>query len=224
VRSRRSPHSLQKAHVVIVVVVESKVEPEHAVQALRAAQEGLTRAAQSQGSRRQSRFFQGRDDPSSFMYLGVWENRDGYDTLFGERQRSEVEMSMQQPIKARYFRILSTFERVLVPMEIVVCQLISGPASSGPPLRAFFDVLHSRRGEAGPGLILSMVCEEIDAPGNFVMVSGWRSAEALAEGVAAYRSDFDQQLAAAGATNRRFLGVTRFDSLQPRMVSTADTT
>ena len=97
----------------------------------------------------------------------------------------------------RYFRILSTFERVLMPMEIVVCQMVRGPASAGPPLRAFFDELFGRRSEAGPGLILSLICEEIDAPGNFVLVSGWRSVEALAASAAVHRDDFGQQVAAA---------------------------
>lgn len=201
---------------MIVVVVQSKVKPEQADQALQAAQEGLRRASLSQSARRQSRFFQSRVDPASFLYLGVWESREAYDALFGARQRSEVELSMPAPPQARYYRILSTFERVLSPMDIVVCQMVSGPPSAGPPLRAFFAELFTRRHEAGSGLILSLTCEEIDAPGNFLLVSGWRSPEALAAGVAAYGSDFERHVAAAGATNHRFLGQTRFDSLQPR--------
>jgi quinol monooxygenase YgiN len=200
---------------VIVVVVESKVRPEQAEEALRTAQEGLRRAMQPEESRRQSRFFQSRSDPSSFFYLGVWESREAYDALFHAEQRTDVEMSMPQPVIPRYFRILSTFERVLLPMEIVVCQLVHGPASAGPPQRAFFDRLNARRSEAGPGLILSLICEEIDAPGSFVLVSGWRSQEALAAGIAAYGRDFDQQITAVGATHHRFLGLTRYDSLQP---------
>ena len=201
---------------MIVIVVESKVAPAQAKEALRSAQEGLRRASQVQESRRQSRFFQSRDDPSSFFYLGVWESREAYDALFSTRQQSEVELSMPQPVLPRYFRILSTFERVLMAMEIVVCQMVRGPASAGPPLRAFFDDLFGRRSEAGPGLILSLICEEIDAPGTFVLVSGWRSTEALAQGVAAYGDDFAQQVAAVGATFTRFVGQTRYDSLQPR--------
>lgn len=201
---------------MIVVVVESKVEPEQAEEALRAVQEGLRRASQLQESRRQSRFFQSRSDPSSFFYLGIWESREAYDALFHARQRSDVELSMPRPVLPRYFRILSTFERMLTPMEIVVCQLVTGPPEADPSLRAFLDALFARRGEAGPGLILSLICEEIDAPGNFVLVSGWRSQEALATGIAAYGADFAQQMEAVGATHHRFLGVTRYDSLQSR--------
>jgi quinol monooxygenase YgiN len=207
---------------VIVVVVESKVRPEQAANALRHAQEGLRRAAQSQTSRRQSRFFQSRIDPSSFLYLGVWENREVYDARFHARQRSEIELSMPQPVRPRYFRILSTFERMLMPMEIVVCQVVTGPADASPTLRAAFNELYARRGEAGPGLILSMICEEIDAPGNFVLVSGWRSTEDLARGVAGLGSDFDRSIAAAGATYHRFLGQTRFDSLQTSSASAGE--
>jgi len=201
---------------VIVVVVQSKVEPEQADQALQSAQEGLRRASLSQSARRQSRFFQSRVDPSSFLYLGVWESREAYDALFGARQRSDVELSMPEPPRSRYYRILATFERVLSPMDIVVCQMVSGPPSAGPPLREFFADLYTRRHEAGNGLVLSLTCQEIDAPGNFLLVSGWRSAEALAAGVAAYGSDFERHVAAAGAVNHRFLGQTRFDSLHPR--------
>ena len=111
---------------------------------------------------------------------------------------------MPQPVVPRYFRILSTFEWVLMPVVIVVCQMVRGPASAGPPLRAFFDELFGRRSEAGPGLSLSLICEEIDAPGNFALVSGWRSAEALAQGVAVYGDDFAQQIAAAGPPSPRF--------------------
>lgn len=207
---------------MIVVVVESKVEPEQAEQALRSAQEGLRRVSQLQESRRQSRFFQSRSDPSSFFYLGIWESREAYDALFHARQHSDVELSMPQPVLPRYFRILSTFERVLMPMEIVVCQLVTGPPEAGLPLRAFFDALFARRGEAGPGLILSLICEEIDAPGNFVLVSGWRSQEALATGIAAFGDDFAQQMEAVGATHHRFLGLTRYDSLQPRSASVGE--
>ena len=62
----------------------------------------------------------------------------------------------------------------------------------------------------------------MDAPGNFVLVSGWRSSEALAAGVAAYGGDFDRSLAAAGATYHRFLGQTRFDSQQSRSASVSE--
>lgn len=207
---------------MIVVVVESKVQPEQADRALRAAQEGLHRAAQSQSARRQSRFFQSRIDPSSFLYLGIWESRAAYDALFSVRRQSDVEQSMSQPVAPRYFRILSTFERVLTPMEIVVCQMVAGPACAGPPLRAFFADLFARRSEAGSGLILSLHCEEIDAPGNFVLVSGWRSTEALAAGAAAYRDDFHRHVTAFGATYHRFLGQTRYDSLQARSPSISE--
>jgi quinol monooxygenase YgiN len=213
---------MQRARDVIVVVVESKVRPEQAAAALQSAQEGLRRAAQRQTSRRQSRFFQSRIDPSSFLYLGIWESREAFDALFQARQRTEIERSMPQPVLPRYFRILSTFERILMPMEIVVCQMVTGPACASPTLRAAFDGLFLRRNEAGPGLILSQMCEEIGAPGNFVLVSGWRSAEALAAGVAAFGSDFDRTVAAAGATYHRFLGQTRYDSLQTRSTSVSE--
>ena len=207
---------------MIVVVVESKVQPEQAAQALHAAQEGLRRAALSQTARRQSRFFQSRIDPSSFLYLGIWESRAAYDALFSARRPSAVEQSMSEPVQPRYFRILSTYERVLMPMEIVVCQMVTGPACAAPSLRAFFSEIFARRSEAGGGLVLSMHCEEIDAPGNFVLVSGWRSAEALAIGAAAYRDDFHRQIAAVGATYHRFLGQTRYDSLLPRSSNIGD--
>jgi hypothetical protein len=151
------------------------------------------------------------------LYLGIWESREAYDALFGARQSSEAERSMPDPVVPRYFRILSTFERVLVPMEIVVCQTVAGPACTAPQLRAFFNDLFARRHEAGSGLVLSLMCEGIDHPGNFVLVSGWRTPEALASGVVAFGTDFDRQIVAAGATHHRFLGQTRFDSLQPRL-------
>ena len=208
------PELQESAADVIVVVIETKVAPEQAARALETARDGLRRAVQHRSGRRQSRFFQGREDPASFLYLGTWESRDEYDAIFGARQTTDVEQSLSAPAVPRYFRILLTYERVLAPTEIVVCQIITGPASGAPPLREYIRTLFDRRDEAGPGLVVTTVCEEIDAPGNMLLMSGWQSPDALARGTAAWHDEFVAQVAAAGATFRRFVGHTRYDSLQ----------
>jgi quinol monooxygenase YgiN len=207
---------------VIVVVVESTVMPGQSARALQSAQDALRRAASAHSAGRQARLFQSRIDPSRFLYLGVWTSRTSFDAIFHARQHTEFERSLIEPPQPRYFRIVSAFERMLMPMEIVVCQMVSAPSTTGPQLRACFDAFHARRHEAGPGLILSMVCEEFDEPGNFVLVSGWQSAEALALGVAVYGGDFERSLAAAGASCQRFLGQTRYDSQQSRSASVSE--
>lgn len=206
----------------MVVVVESKVAPEQVDEALRRAQDELRRALRAPGEQGQSRFFQSRTDPSSFLYLGVWSSRTDFEARFTARQRSAVEQAMLNPIAPRYFRILSTFERILVPMDLVVCQVVNGPPSAASPLRDFFAELVRRRGLGPPGLVLSLICQEIDAPGNFVLVTGWRSPEAMAAIVSNVGVDFDAQIAAAGATYHRFVGQTRYDSsLQAGRATTA---
>ena len=98
-------------------------------------------------------------------------------------------------------------------METVVCQLVDGPPGADRPLRTYFSELVSRRGDGPSGLMLSLICQEIEAPGNFVLVTGWRSPEDLAAVVSNVGADFDAQIAGAGATYHRFVGQTRYDSL-----------
>jgi quinol monooxygenase YgiN len=198
---------------VIVVVIETHVPDEQAEQALETARAHLRGSEQPPSGARQSRLFQGRDDPARFLYLGTWESREAYEAAFAERRRTDIEMSLPTPIVPRYFQTLAAYERVLMPMEIVVCQIIEGPPSGAALTRAYLMELFEQRQSLGPELVLTMYCEEIDAPGSFLIVSGWQTAGALAAVSAVRGAEFQVRIAAAGATFRRFLGDTRFDSL-----------
>jgi quinol monooxygenase YgiN len=198
---------------VIVVVIETKVQDELAGRALETARAHLRGAGQPPGGARQSRLFQGRDDSSRFVYLGMWESREAYETAFGGRQRTDIELNLPTPVVPRYFRSLAMYERILVPMAIVACQIIEGPPSGAAQTEALLLELFDQRQSLGPGLVLSMYCEEVDVPGSFLIVSGWQTADALRAVTVARGTEFRARIAAAGATYRAFVGNTRFDSL-----------
>jgi hypothetical protein len=120
---------------------------------------------------------------------------------------------LPSPIVPRYFQTLAAYERVLIPMEIVTCQIIEGPSSGRAQIRSYLLETFEQRRSIGPGLVLTMYCEDVAAPGSFLMVNGWQTAEALAAVRLSHTAEFHARLAAAGATYRTFLGVTRFDSL-----------
>jgi quinol monooxygenase YgiN len=198
---------------VIVVVVETQVAAEQAERALEMARAGLRGTGPPPTGARQNRFFQGRDDPSHFVYLGTWESREAYEAAFDKRRRTDIEVSLPAPIVPRYFHPLAAYERVLLPMEMVALQIIEGPPSGAALTRAYLLELYEQRQSLGPELVLTMYCEEVDAPGRFLIVSGWQSAGALTAVSAVRGTEFFARMDAAGATVRRFYGVTRFDSL-----------
>ncbi len=202
-----------EAGAVIVVVVETKVQEGLAEQALETARAHLRGSGQSPGGARQSRLFQGRDDPARFLYLGSWESREAYESEFDARFRTEIQLSLPTPVVPRYFRMLASYERILTPMEVVTCQVIEGPPSGAEQLRTYLLEMFEERRSLGLSLVLTTYCEEADVPGNFLMVNGWQSAEALAAVRVSHTADFLAHLAAAGATYRTFIGNTRFDSL-----------
>lgn len=197
---------------MIVVAIETQVEAAVASRALETALAGLRRAGSAPTGHHQSRFFQAQDDPSRFLYLGTWESREAYEEVFGARQRTEIERGLAQPVVPRYFRSLVTFERVLTPMEVLVCQVVEGPAEGEATVRSYMLDLFERRRGARPGVVLSTFCQEIDQPGNFLLVTGWQTAEALMSATVAFGDEFAARVAEAGATYRRFVGQTRFDS------------
>jgi hypothetical protein len=199
---------------VIAVVIESVVDATLATRALETALDGLRRGGDHASSHQQSRFFQGRDDPSRFVYLGIWDSRGAYERAFDARQRSAIEAALAQPVEPRYFRSLVTYERILVPIEALACQIVEGPPGAEAPLRAYFQELFERRRTASTGAVLSLLGQELDRPGNFIVLTGWRSWDALAAVSSALGDEFSTRVAAVGATYRRFLGQTRFDSTQ----------
>jgi hypothetical protein len=198
---------------VIVVVIETRVAEGQAERALATARADLRGAGPPPSGARQNRFFQGRDDPSHFLYLGSWESREAYEAAFEKRRRGDIETGLPSPIVPRYFHILATFERVLLPMELVACQIIEGPPMGAALTRAYLLELFEQRPSLGPELVMTMYCEEVDAPGNFLIVSGWQTADALTSVSRVRGTEFFARMDAAGATVRRFLGNTRFDSL-----------
>lgn len=199
---------------MIVVAIEAQVEAALATRALETALAGLRRPGAAPNGHHQSRFFQGSDDPSRFLYLGTWDSREAYEDAFGARQENAIEATLAQPVRPRYFQSLVTFERVLTPMEVLVCQIVEGPADRESTVRSYMLDLFERRRGARPGVALSTFCQEIDQPGNFVLVTGWQTTEALIAASAAFGDQFAARVAEAGATYRRFVGQTRYDSTQ----------
>jgi hypothetical protein len=196
---------------MVLVVIETKVAPASEALLHDASRERFDFPRGRVPGRRWSRVFQGVDDPTAFLFLAHWDNREAFEQAFavGQSPLSEPVLHRADP---RFFQSLVAFERVMVPVTARSVLLIEGAAKMLPPLRSYLLDLFETYREVAPGLVNCIVGEETAPTPTLLLVNSWQTPAGLDAARASMTAEFVNRVASAGARFHRYQGIAASDA------------
>ena len=166
----------------------------------------------SVAGRRFARLFQHFDDPTRLLYIAEWESSEACNAYAQTMPMPGTPDQYVQLPTLRYYRSLTSFERMLVPIGVASAVIVEGPADTHLTRRELglayhHIVVHQRR-----GLILLALYEAIAAPPGLLILAGWESMDAFQTAYDSEGPKLVDQLVAAGGVAQRFLGRVRAET------------
>jgi quinol monooxygenase YgiN len=198
--------------VSVTVVSELRVQPGQEEAAVDVVLSRLALPSSTIVGRRFARLFQHLDDPTRLLYVAEWESREAHEALTRAMPLPGIPDQFVCPPTFRYFRPLTSFERMLVPIGIASAVIVDGPADTHLARRAAGLAYHQLVAHQRRGLVLLALYETTDPPPGLLMLVGWESLAAFRQAYEAAGPKLVDQLIGDDGVAHRFLGTVRAET------------
>jgi quinol monooxygenase YgiN len=165
--------------VGVIVVVQRRARTGQAEALIAAARRRWIGPGPWPAGRRQVRLFQGTGEPERILYVAEWESAEAYWANRRGASSAGLDALSVAPAAPRLYAWRWRYQNLARTPSVLSAVTLDVPAA------VLLETLHYVDGardevRAAVGLVLHILCEDIEDPGQLLILQGWASLEALA--------------------------------------------